>query len=101
MSGKALELEMSIAILVADHSHIAFIREDGGQHPCKSSGDAVVVLTNLEVASSGLRVNWIVDRGDRFSKWTLGFEETTESLAIGTGSHRRRGLFWMTTISSG
>ena len=43
MSGKALELEMSIAILVADHSHIAFIEEDGGQHPCKSSEDAVVV----------------------------------------------------------
>lgn len=80
ISGKALKLEMSTAILVADHSHIAFIEEDGGQHPCKSSEDAVVVLTNLEIASSVLRVNWAVDRGDRFLNGHWGLKRRRSRL---------------------
>jgi hypothetical protein len=32
-SGEDLELEMSTTILVTDYPRIAFIEEDGGQHP--------------------------------------------------------------------
>ena len=69
ISGKELELEMFTAILVADHPHIAFIEEDGGQHLYESSEDGVVVVVNLEIAFSVSRANWEVDRG----RWTLGW----------------------------